>query len=1515
MVRMLSARAAPARPASFGLAHAWRAAGVISSAALAWAIGGPNAQAQCAPDPAPAGSNVTCRGTDTDGFSAVGNNISVTVEAGATVQGTGTQVIRLNSPGGTFTNRGFIAKSSGLFFDPAVRLIGGTFNSNAFSGSNLGTIQSSASGLELSRPGNFDNSGSITAAVEGVQLESGFAGTFTNSGTVSAQGGTALAISTSSITGTTARTSIVNTASGQIRSSTAYGINIFGGDIFDVTNSGLIQGGLIGIALSANSTLQNNAGGTIEGINNTAVVVEANFNQPAAIIRNAGTIRGLGVAISGASFSLTNSGEIHGDVLATSSRTAQLIVNTGRITGSILTGDGNESFENGGTLAGSVNLGEGADVFRDYGGSISGVVDLGPGDDFVLVKTGMARGAITGGIIPGLGLDSFGVSVEGKETVTLAPTSGFEGVALEARYATSEATLAAGSAPLTQTASFMGDGASINRAEINVAAGDAVRFYSNFRSGSGAGVLLSGPFGNGVSFINEGTITAAPSGFAIHSIGPALTDFGVTSGGNDRLENRGQITGRIMLDAGNDTLINSGQIIGDIALGFSTSQGFDDNLLINYGRINGSVLFAMGSDRVINSGQITGTVNLVFGDDAYLVDLDAAGPVSAGAIDAGPGLDVFGVRSARTASISQGVAAGFEGLGVMADGKTAQITILAPPTGQTLPYLRVFGSGTVINNADILNSNASNFTIVPTVAVVDDGATFINNGVLSGFQALRLAGSGQAVTNNANLQRGAVGGDSTGNTGVIQDAGIGNTLVNNGAIDVTMFSTSAVFIGFDTFAPFGAGTDTSKAPVTRFINNGQLNSTKDFGLRLNTNYAVDIQNTGRIDDIGIQRSEGGIVIRNSATGSIGSLGANNVSSAFNQGGVSIINDGVLGDTATTQMIFRDATGIALTAGYADTIVNSGTLRGVVQMNTGADTFVMRNAGVLQGTVDGGADIDTLGFDGVSGAIRASQFSNFERLDIATPTFAVLDANSGLSSSLKDLVVRNGLVRAETNLAMNVNVLSGGVLGGNGAITGNVVVDGALSPGASVGVLTINGALTLGPQSATLIESDASGTDRIIVNGAAQLGGALRVQASAHPTRIRSLNFMSVSGATTGAFSSIAYDVPGGFSGLTKLIQDASGQISVQITPQLRASATASAGAAVAGGYFNRVILGGQGGAASDQILAQLFALSNSPSSQAFALETIGPTTYAAAPWLGSRQALALTDIVRPRLLAKGAAEPGVTAWLSASQASSSAKTRADVGAAGFKASATPVVAGVEYSGHGVAAGVFAGSMDGKQTLILGRGATKTDGLTAGVYAGLRNGPAHAGLSGAYVDGQAKSIRGMPFMGQVATSEFGLKTWVVQADTAFDFDYEDVLRLTPVVAATFTHVARDAVSETGSAAALDVPEASEDFLHVEAGLQAMANLEINSNFTLRPSLWLGRRLELTGASPTAHGALAGTSDPGLIAWSATPVRSRLTARLGLEGEFSNRLSGFVRYEGEFGRRESDDAISAGLSLRF
>ncbi len=67
-------------------------------------------------------------------------------------------------------------------------------------------------------------------------------------------------------------------------------------------------------------------------------------------------------------------------------------------------------------------------------------------------------------------------------------------------------------------------------------------------------------------------------------------------------------------------------------------------------------------------------------------------------------------------------------------------------------------------------------------------------------------------------------------------------------------------------------------------------------------------------------------------------------------------------------------------------------------------------------------------------------------------------------------------------ASPVTVNSGGTLGGNGTVVGNVLNAGAIGPGASVGILTVNGNVTFQPGSSYIVELTPTSADLLIVNG-------------------------------------------------------------------------------------------------------------------------------------------------------------------------------------------------------------------------------------------------------------------------------------------------------------------------------------------------------------------------------------------------------------------------------------------------
>lgn len=1645
---------------------------LLGSVAAACLFAPPTASAQCAPDPATDGDDVVCSGTDTDGTYVEADGVTLTVNADASVTREDGWGVFMAGNNNTFTNRGTI-RARVSSFSGAVTLRGSLrgVDEETVIGINDGDIASidgSGSALDL-RKGvlSFHNreGGTLSASLffaPAVLLSNEFRGVFENSGTISAENGQAIFAFTSSSAGSGKRVEVINNATGLIQSLGGSAIFNTGGDTLHVTNAGSIKGA-IGVEMGSGSSVTNLAGGVIEGTTSSGLL-STNFvgTEPAVRFANLGVIRGVTAAVSGGSFVLDNSGEIAGKVVGNYNN--QLVSNSGSIAGSIDLGDGQDAFENTGAVVGDVALGAGRDLFRDYGGSIDGSVDLGDGDDIVLVKPGADRTDITASLQGGAGFDSFGFSVEGEASVSLDLQAGFEGIALESRFEDSVATIAGAQSELQSTLTVFGDGTIINLADFNLTTGDAVRFLSNAEENIAR--QIEGPFGRGVSFTNRGSINAA-NGFAFRSVGETPTLFTLI-GGDETITNEGTIAGAISLDAGNDTILNEGQIVGDVSLASSAvgELGEDNDTLINNGSIDGTVNFGHGDDLFVNSGQVTGLIDLGAGDDTYLTDISdqpasGANPVS---IVSGSGFDAIGFSTTGRSLVRLSSTAGFEAAAARADGADALMEIVGVTAGESLNFLRVLGTGTVVNNADVVGDVARlGSNQIPAVSVMS-GVTFENNGNLGGPQAIRITGDGATVTNNADIVRGSFSGDSTGNTGVIEDGGVGTTLVNNGDIHVTPFSTSAVFIGSSVFSPFGYdySGDITTAPRTTFVNNGSLSSDLQYGLNVRTYYGVDITNNGEIDDIAAERSESDILLTNSGTGTIGAI---SVGASFYpnrpDGSFFVVNDGLIEVASGAAIDFRDyPIPIYPLPIFDDHVTNSGTIIGDILFNSGDDTFTIVGNGEVNGQVDGGADTDTLNFQDLAGDLDASSFANFlnfetlgisttstariasvsgdlsafERLvirsgqtnlatdinidtQVAAPatlggagvisgdvsldgrlapsagnalriggdllfadtsgldlqvsgngasqlivdgaatlsgarvlytvsdlpqldldlgaslqfngartgTFSSLDffgdpasrttigANAGFNGLFDSLDIQQGIVLVESDLIGNVHVGAAGVLGGNGAIFGDVTAEGLVSPGASVGALTINGNLNMSPQSMLAIETGATGTDLLTVTGNAQLGGQLLFAGDpTGVTRQRSFRFLDVGGSVSGSFDTIT--VGAAFSGLTNVSVGPDGLVSLVLTPQIAIDPSGPASSQAAASYFNNLIASGQATTASDAILLATNMLAGSPAALDSAMASLQPEIYASSIYAGGRQALAISDTLRPRLTRAAMRRSGFSAWLSASDGSSETDGGAARGLSGFSTDTFSTIGGIEYGGQGFLIGGYAGAINTDQLLDNAAGSTSADGAALGAYAAADLGLAQSSLSVGYIDSDASSRRTVSFLGESLTADHDLTVFTAQADIQSSMDVGSAT-FTPLFGATFAHVERGAASEFGGNAALDIEEVAEDLLYLDAGATISQSFDLDSGMSLTPSLWAGWRYELLAPSVSARGGLTGTATSGLYSRAAQPDRSRITLRAALAAEFTRMVSGSISYEAELADNADAGVVSAGLSLRF
>ena len=127
--------------------------------------------------------------------------------------------------------------------------------------------------------------------------------------------------------------------------------------------------------------------------------------------------------------------------------------------------------------------------------------------------------------------------------------------------------------------------------------------------------------------------------------------------------------------------------------------------------------------------------------------------------------------------------------------------------------------------------------------------------------------------------------------------------------------------------------------------------------------------------------------------------------------------------------------------------------------------------------------------------------------------------TGNASGTGDVNQSNGILKANGSILKDIN-LSGGTLQGSGTVSSVTSTGGTIAPGNSIGTLTVAGNYNQGASSTLVIEVDTSGnTDRLIINGSANLNGTLRVSPSTGIYSSQTFNFLTA-GNISGTFSSI-----------------------------------------------------------------------------------------------------------------------------------------------------------------------------------------------------------------------------------------------------------------------------------------------------------------------------------------------------------------------------------------------------------
>ena len=361
-----------------------------------------------------------------------------------------------------------------------------------------------------------------------------------------------------------------------------------------------------------------------------------------------------------------------------------------------------------------------------------------------------------------------------------------------------------------------------------------------------------------------------------------------------------------------------------------------------------------------------------------------------------------------------------------------------------------------------------------------------------------ISGAGRVVKTGAGFMTIDLGGQYTGGTDIRQGglrvtdlAALGTGPVTSAAgtalvlthNDTTSMVVNSILQGAGSFHKDGTGT------VVVSSANSYTGGTTILAGRLGLNTG-DALGTGAIQvDSGAILGIGEITLANNVTGA-GQL----IKTAGGVANVVGNNSGFTGELLVQQGTVSASSTAALGAGTVNVATGA-----TVQLTHGTD---MEFSSALTG----------------AGTLRKQGAGRLDFTDAFT--IGTLDVSAGR-------------VRINANGTTNANVSAGAALDGTGRIIGNLVNDGTVAPGNSIGTLTVQGNYVHNAAAVLEVEFDAAGqVDLLDVTGTATLNGG-------------TLRFVSLGGAegTGGTFLTAG----GGVSGTFATVETVGAQIPLAVT--------------------------------------------------------------------------------------------------------------------------------------------------------------------------------------------------------------------------------------------------------------------------------------------------------------------------------------------------------------------------------
>jgi autotransporter-associated beta strand protein len=440
------------------------------------------------------------------------------------------------------------------------------------------------------------------------------------------------------------------------------------------------------------------------------------------------------------------------------------------------------------------------------------------------------------------------------------------------------------------------------------------------------------------------------------------------------------------------------------------------------------------------------------------------------------------------------------------------------------------------------NSGASAYTFSNSKGLVFTGAGIVING---GSATTTNNGTGtifflaNSTASSATINSfGSVFFNDTSTAGSATITNNGHGLVaffdNSTAGGASIINGSSGTVGFGGTSTAGSATVNNQGALN-FDNSGTAGSAS---ITNNSSGNVAFFKISTAGSATINNTFGHVVFDDTSTASNATIG-NDLGILFKgsstAGGASITNTGVVDfvDTSTA-----GSASITSNSSGATRFFNSaggGSARFVLNGTGQLDISALTSAGTTAGSIEGdgfvllgaknlavgGNDLST-NFAGVIGGTGGS----VTKTGAGTLTLAGVNTYTGPTVADGGILSVNGSIAASSLTTVN----AGGTLGGNGIVGNTMINGGALAPGHSIGLLTVQGSLAFTMASSYLVEVSPATADRVNVTGTAALGGAtVNVTFAAGTYLAKRYAILNAAGGISGTFGTeVESNAPGNF---------------------------------------------------------------------------------------------------------------------------------------------------------------------------------------------------------------------------------------------------------------------------------------------------------------------------------------------------------------------------------------------------